>query len=254
MRNIKILFLLLILTVPVCAAKIENGEQLVAAMHKKYAGKWYKTLTFVQKNTEYKPDGTKQNSVWYEAMSAPGNLRIDFDPLESGNGMLFAGGAQHNFKDGKLAGSRPTIHPLMVLAFDIYTQPVEKTVSQLKELKMDLQVLREDSWQGRPAYVVGAKAGDLRTAQFWIDKKNLYFVRMLQSVGKNKERVSETQFNKYQKVKGGGWIAPEVIFLIDGKPSFTEEYSDIQTDIPLDEKLFNTENWMTVDRKYFLKK
>jgi hypothetical protein len=45
-----------------------------------------------------------------------------------------------------------------------------------------------------------------------------------------------------------------VIFLIDGKPSFTEEYSDIQTDIALDAKLFNTENWMTVDRKYFLKK
>jgi hypothetical protein len=200
MRHFKILFLLLVIAVPAYAAKIKNGEQLVKAMHDKYAGKWYKTLTFVQKNTEYKPDGTTQNSVWYEAMSAPGNLRIDFDPLESGNGLLFAGGAQHNFKDGKLIRSQPTIHPLMVLAFDVYLQPIEKTVSQLKELKIDLQVLREDTWQGRPVYVVGAKAGDLRSAQFWIDKKNLYLVRMLQPVGRNKERTSETQFNKYQKV------------------------------------------------------
>ena len=254
MRNFKILFLLLLLTVPVCAAKIKTGEQLVAAMHKKYSGKWYKTLTFVQKNTEYKPDGTVQNSVWYEAMIAPGKLRIDIDPLESGNGMMFANGTHHNFKDGKLAASRPLIHPLLVLAFDVYMQPVEKTVGQLKELKMDLNILHEDVWQDRPVYVVGAKAGDLKSPQFWIDKKNLYFVRMLQPAGKNKEHVSETQFNKYQKVKGGGWISPEVVFMVDGKKTFVEEYSDIQTDVALDDKLFDPQSWMTVDRTYYRKK
>jgi len=254
MRNFKVLFLLLILTVPICAAKIKTGEQLVQAMHRKYDGKWYKTLTFVQKNTEYKPDGTTQNSVWYEAMSTPGKLRIDFDPLESGGGLMFSGGAQHNFKDGKLIGSQPRVHALMVLAFDVYTQPAEITIDQLKELKMDLSILREDKWQGRDVYVVGAKADDLKSAQFWIDKKNLYFVRMLQPIGKNKERVSEIQFNKYQKVKGGGWIAPEVVFLIDGKMSFLEEYTDIQTDVPLDSKLFDTESWTTIDRNYFRKK
>ena len=254
MRNFKILFLLLLLSAPAFASKITSGEQLVEAMHKKYQGKWYKTLTFVQKNTEYKPDGTVENSVWYEAMSAPGNLRIDFDPLEKGDGLMFTGGAQHNFKDGKLAGSRPTIHPLMVLAFDVYMQPVEKTVAQLKELKMDLSVLREDTWQNRAVYVVGAKAGDLKSPQFWIDKKNLYFVRMIQPTGKNKERTAETQFNKYEKTKGGGWIAPEVVFMVDGKRTFLEEYTDIQTGIALDAKLFDTNDWMTVDRTYFHKK
>lgn len=253
MRKFNVLFLLLLITVPVLAAKIENGEQLVAAMHKKYAGKWYRTLTFVQKNTEYKPDGATQNSIWYEAMSAPGNLRIDFDPLEKGDGLLFANGAQHSFKDGKLARSQPLIHPLLVLAFDVYTQPTEKTVSQLKELKMDLSLLREDTWQNRPVYVVGAKAGDAKSPQFWIDKKNLYFVRMIQPSGKNKERTAETQFNKYQRVKGGGWISPEVVFIVDGKRTWMEEYSDIQIDVALDAKLFDTDNWMTVDRKYFQK-
>jgi hypothetical protein len=255
MRNFKILFLLLIIAaVPVYAAKIKTGEELVVAMHKKYAGKWYKTLTFVQKNTQYKPDGTTENSIWYEALSAPGRLRVDFDPLESGTGILFADGMQHSFKDGKLARSQPLVHPLMVLGFDVYMQPAEKTVDQLRELKIDLSVLREDVWQERPVYVVGAKAGDLRSAQFWVDKKNLYFVRMLQPVGKNGERVQETQFNKYQKVKGGGWVSPEVLFLIDGKRNFLEEYTDIQANVPLDANLFNTQNWMTVDRKYFQKK
>lgn len=254
MRNLKILLLLLLIAAPAFASKIKNGEQLIAAMHKKYEKKWYKTLTFVQKNTQYKPDGTTQNSIWYEAMNAPGKLRVDFDPLEKGEGIMFADGMQHSFKDGKLARSSPLVHPLMVLGFDVYLQPVEKTVSQLKELKIDLTVLREDTWQDRPVYVVGAKAGDLRSAQFWIDKKNLYFVKMIQPAGKNQDHVQETQFNKYQQVKGGGWVSPEVVFLVDGKKSFMEEYSDIQTDVALGANLFDTGKWMTADRTYYKKK
>ncbi len=254
MRNIKILLLLILAAAPVFASKIENGEQLITAMHKKYAKKWYKTLTFVQKNTQYKPDGSTQNSIWYEAMSAPGKLRIDFDPLDGGNGILFADGMQHSFKDGKLAKSSPLVHPLLVLGFDVYMQPVEKTVSQLKELKIDLSTLHEEKLDGRDVYVVGAKQGDLRTTQFWVDKKNLYFVKMIQPVGKNQDHVQEIQFNKYQQVKGGGWVSPEVVFMVDGKRVYMEEYSDIQTNIDLDAKLFDTQNWMTADRTYFKKK
>jgi outer membrane lipoprotein-sorting protein len=254
MRNIKILLLLILLAAPVFAGKITNGEQLVTAMHKKYARKWYKTLTFVQKNTQYKPDGTTTNSIWYEAMSVPGKLRVDFDPLDKGDGIMFADGTQHSFKDGKLAKSTPLVHPLMVLGFDVYMQPVEKTVGQLKELKIDLSILHEEKLDGRDVYVVGAKQGDLRSTQFWVDKKNLYFVKMIETVGKNQDRVQEIQFNKYLQVKRGGWVSPEVVFLIDGKKYYMEEYSDIQTDVDLDAKLFDPQNWMTADRTYFKKK
>ncbi len=254
MRNLKLLFLLLIIAVPAYASKIKTGEELVAAMHRKYANKWYKTLTFVQKNTQYNPDGTTQNSTWYEALSAPGKLRIDFDPLDSGNGLMFADNSQHSFRAGKLARSQPLVHPLLVLGFDVYTQPVEKTLSQLKELKIDLSVVREDTWEGQPVYVVGAKQGDLRSPQFWVDKKNLYFVRLLQPVGKDNEHLQEVQFNKYQKVKSGGWVSPEVVVIVDGKRVWMEEYSDIQTNVALDANLFDTQKWMTVDRKYFQKK
>ena len=253
MKILKLLILLLVTFMPAYGAKFENGEQLVAAMHKKYDGKWYKTLTFVQKNTAYKPDGTTENSLWYEALSAPGRLRIDFDPLAGGEGIMFVDGQQHTFKDGKLANSRPFIHPLLVLAFDVYTQPVDRTVSQLKELKFDLSQIREDTWKGQPVYVVGAKEGDLKTGQFWVDKKNLLFVRMLQMVGKNKDHVQETQFNKYEKAKGG-WVSTEVLFLVDGKKNWLEEYSDTQANVPLAADLFDTGKWMTTDRKYYIKK
>lgn len=238
----------------VYGASIKNGEELVAAMHKKYAGKWYRTLTFVQKNTAYKPDGKMENSIWYEAMNAPGKLRIDFDPLEKGDGLLFADAVQYNVKDGKVANSRPLIHSLLALGFDVYVQPVEKTVSQLKDLNFDLSVLREDVWQGKPVYVVGAKSGDLKSPQFWIDKKNLLFVRMIEPAGRNKDHTQEVQFNKYQKVKSGGWVAAEVLMLIDGKRNWLEEYTDIQTNVSLNADLFDTTKWMTADRTYFKKK
>jgi hypothetical protein len=239
---------------PVFAADITNGEQLIAAMNKKYAKKWYKTLTFVQKTTNYKPDGTSQESTWYEAMQVPGKLRIDITPLEDGKGILFVDGTQHVFNKGALARSTPFVHPLLVLGFDVYAQPTDVTVKQLKDMGIDLAVLHEETWQGNPVYVVGAKQGDLRTPQFWIDKKNLYFVRLFQLVGKEKNLVAETQFNKYQKVKGGGWVSAEVIFNVDGKKVTTEQYTDIQTDVKLDANLFDPQKWSEADKTYYKKK
>ena len=64
MQNLKTIILLLLLTaLPAFAADIKNGEELVAAMHKKYSKKWYKTLTFVQKTTQFKPDGTTNVTI-----------------------------------------------------------------------------------------------------------------------------------------------------------------------------------------------
>jgi hypothetical protein len=240
--------------VPAFGADIKNGEQLVAAMRKKYDGKWYKTLTFVQKTTRFKPDGTTSVETWYEAMSVPGKLRVDIAPLENGHGFMFVGDTQHAFNKGALTQSQPRVHPLLVLGFDVYAQPVEKTVGQLKELGIDLSVFHETTWQDKPVYVVGAKPGETNAPQFWVDKKNLYFVRLVDLVGKDKKRVQEIQFNKYQKVKGGGWIAPEVVFLVDGKQFMLEEYSDIQTDVKLDERLFDPQKWSEVDKTYYLVK
>lgn len=225
------------------ADKVKTAEDLFREMQKKHAKSWYKTLTFVQKTTEFHQDGTSKVTTWYEAFSAPGKLRIDFDPIKDGNGILFANFTLYSFKEGKLANSRPFVHPLLLLGFDVYFLPVEVTVAKLRELKFDLSELREDVWQGRPVYVVGAKAGDLRTRQFWIDKQNLYFVRLIEPGGKDGSHTQETQFNKYERVRGGGWVAPEVIFMVDGKPVITEEYSEIRGGVKLEDKLFDPQHW-----------
>src|SRR5262245_11324387 len=113
-----------LLTFPAAAyAKISSTNELIAAMQKKYGKSWYKTATFVQETTNFQPDGTSKVETWYEAMSVPGSLRIDFTPTSAGNGILFKDGKIFVFKDGKVNATRPFEHPLLILGFDIYRSP-----------------------------------------------------------------------------------------------------------------------------------
>lgn len=225
----------------------DSTERLVQAMQARYRDSWYRTATFVQKTTNYAADGTKTVATWYEAMSVPGRLRIDFTPTSDGNGIIFAEDVVHSIKGGTDT-PRPQIHPLILLGFDIYVLPPETVIAKLKTLRIDTSVFHEDTWDGRPAYVVGAAAGDLKTAQFWIDAERLYFVRLIRPSGPDGSHSSETQFNKYEKL-GGGWMAPEVVFKTDGRVVTTEEYSDLQSGMTFDPKLFDPASFTTVHWK-----
>lgn len=249
MRYLVLILCLILLIAPATrAAKIKTTEDLVRTMQKKYGKSWYRNATFVQKTTDFEPDGTSKVAIWYEALSLPGSLRIDFTPVKDGNGILLTNGMIYSFKNGKMENSRPFVHPLMILGFDVYKLPLSQVIDTLKGLKFDLAVLHDDTWQGRPVYVVGAKQGDLHSAQFWIDKKDLYFVRMIRPAGKEGAQTQETQFNKYVRL-GGGWMAPEVVFKVDGKTVTTEEYSDLRANVALDAKLFDPQYWTTVHWK-----
>jgi hypothetical protein len=226
-------------------AAIASTDDLIAAMQKQYATSWYTTATFVQKTTNIAADGTSKVETWYEALKVPGYLRIDFTPVKDGNGILFAAGKIYQFKNGAQTSSRPYIHPLMLLGFDIYRLPAAEVVAELDSLKFDRSVFHDDVWQGRPVYVVGAAKGDVHTAQFWIDQEHLYFVRMIRPAGTDGARTQETQFNKYVRL-GGGWMSPEVVFKTDGVVATTEEYSDLRADVTLDARLFDPAFWTTV--------
>ncbi len=246
MRFLSTLILLMLLSTISSAATITTTQELVQAMQKKYAKSWYQTATFVQKTTNIDKDGNRKVETWYEAMSVPGSLRIDFTPTKDGNGILFTDSQIYVFKNGKVDSNRPFVHPLLVLGFDIYRMPESEAIEKLKGLKFDLSIFREDTWQDRPVYVVGAKAGDAHSAQFWIDKKNLYFVRMIRPAGK--DSTQETQFNKYVKL-GGGWMSPEVVFLVDNKVVTIEEYFDLHANVNLPDKLFDPQSFATVHWK-----
>ena len=216
----------------------KNGEELIARMRERYQGKWYRTLTFTQKTTF--PDGRVE--TWYEALELPGKLRIDVAPLDSMKTILFRNDSVYQFDQGKLKDSKPLVHPLMVLGFDVYGDPVAKTVQKLKSLKYDLSKVHQTTWQGRPTYVVGAQPGDTTSPQFWIDAERLYFVRSLEPSKKDPKLINDTRFEKYIPL-AGGWIEMEVLFLTNGKQQVKEEYLNPKANVKLDPAIFEPSSW-----------
>ena len=215
-----------------------DGETLIRQMRERYEGRWYETLTFVQKTTL--PSGRVE--TWYEALSAPGKLRIDIAPLDSQRTLLFRNDSLYEFRGGQRVAAQDLVHPLMVLGFDVYFQPESVTIAKLRALGYDLSRLHETTWQGRATYVVGAQAGDSTTRQFWIDKERLYFVRSLEPAPNDSTKTAETRFEKYHE-KGGGWLEHEVQFLLDGQLRMREEYGDARVGVALDSLLFRTDEW-----------
>jgi hypothetical protein len=223
---------------PEHSSKPRTGEELIAQMRDRYAGKWYRTLTFIQKTTL--PDGKVE--TWYEALELPGKLRIDIAPLDSMNTILFRNDSVYQFQRGQLKDSKPLIHPLMVLGFDVYEAPVAETVRKLRDLKFDLSKLHQTTWQGRPTYVVGAAPGDTISPQFWIDVERLYFVRSLESSKKVPSVINDTRFEKYIPL-AGGWLEMEVLFLSNGQQKMKEEYSNPKANVKLNPAIFDPRAW-----------
>ena len=224
---------------------ITTPRDVLEAMRARYEGKWYRNVTFVQDITERRPDGTMApGGAWREWLASPGKLRIEFLPADSGNGALFTNDSQYVLRADTILRARPFIHPLLVLGFDVYAQPVDKTIAALTGggRRFDLAVLSEATWESRPVWVVGAKAGDLHSRQFWVDKERLVFVRMLEPAPQDTTKTSETRFSKYYPL-AGGWMAPEVEFLLDGQRVFFEEYRDVQANVAIPAALWDPRQW-----------
>jgi hypothetical protein len=222
--------------------RFANGEDVIAAMRARYAGKWYNTLTFRQKTSRLLPTGTWRTETWYEAMRLPGRLRIDFDPLSAGNGVLYARDSQFVASNGRIIQSGPGINDLLLLGFDVYANSPTRTAALMRRQGIDLTRVHESSFDGRRMVVVGALRGDLRRKQVWIDADRLYFVRLVEPTRTDSSKVQDIRFVNYEK-RGDAWVAPRVEIYNDGKLVFYEDYSDVKTDVPLDESLFDPTPW-----------
>jgi ribosomal protein L34 len=239
LRNLALLALAACATAPRAAPAPTTGDEVIRAMHGRYAGRWYRTIAFTQKTTISPPGRPERVETWEEYGSIPGRLRIETGP---GRGVIFSGDSTFSIAGDSVARRTKGRNELMTLGFDVYAQAPAVSASQLREHGFALDRFRTDTWQGRPVYVVGAGPGDGRTKQFWVDAERLVFVRMLEPVPNDSVRVQDLRFNNYERA-GGGWVAPEVEIVVDGKRVFHEAYSNVRVDIPLDSSLWVPERW-----------
>jgi hypothetical protein len=220
-----------------------DGRALLARMHDRYAGSWFHTLTFVQKTTVRRPDGTEQQSTWYEAQRGS-RLRIDMGDPSLGNGALYTADSLYVMRGGKVARTVAEGNPFLPLIVGVYLQPLDTTVAQIAKYKVDLTRLYEREWEGRATYVVGASAAsDTTSPQIWIDRDRLIAVRFTMPLFPSPDNRSQDVRLENNVPVGGGWLATRVRILDKGLPVQTEEYSDWKADVALPESFFQVEHW-----------
>ena len=216
----------------------EGGAKVVRQMHAKYEKAWFDTTRFAQRTTTYDADGKAKVDTWYERIQLPGKLRIDIGPMEDGNALILADGQLHTFKAGSKVDSRPLTSLALLLGFDVYKQSPETTLAQLQHEGVDSTKVHEESWQGRQVLVVGAMKGDSASTQFWVDKERLLVLRIMQPDRKNPAKSSDIRFLDFRNQKRGV-IAARIDVYQESRLVMSEEYSAIETDIPLDKAWFD---------------
>jgi hypothetical protein len=227
-------------------AVITSGSGLVKAMHDRYGGKYLKTMSFLQNNTAYTTTGQEQKSQWYEHMEIPGKLRIAFLPASQKSGMVQVDDRVASFDNGIRVDFRPSVLPVLLLTADVYVAPGATIMRGLDSLGVDEEIIRSSEWQGRPVYVVGAKAGDSTSNQMWVDRDNLRLVRFIQrSTSGDRTIVSDIRVQTYKDVQGFD-VPIEFLVLRNGRPVWHEQYADIRVNEEFPPGTFDQAKWYDI--------
>lgn len=223
-----------------------TGQFVLERMHDAYSGKWYKTLTFTQKTTRYRPDGTPTFETWLEAMRyTPENgvqLRIDVGDLAVGRGIYYTADSSVSIRAGKPGAARAQGNEFIPLIQGVYVQPVSRTVGELTRLGFDLSKGYHTVREGLTVWVVGASApDDTMSARFTVDtaRKVLTHAVLMQ----NRQPI-DVSVGGYVRA-GNGWLATKIAMSQRGAPMQTEEYSDWKVDVALPAALFDVTQWST---------
>lgn len=216
-----------------------TGKDIVKMMHDRYAGKWYRSFTFSQSTEVYRNDSLRSTQTWYEFIRFPERFRMDFGSADSGNAAIFRRDSCYRFRNGKLRSTTINNNEgLIFLLGGMFFYPLDQTETIFDSLHYDLQKGHEDVWKGHSVYVIGAAKGEDNANQLWVDKENLYPVRMIKI---DPQARLEALFEEW-KPMDGGWLETKCSFYINGKLAQVETYHDYKTNITLDDRLFDPAN------------
>lgn len=237
MKNF-IYFLLVISSISVFAQKPKTAEALIRAMHKKYHNNFNANITFIQLNQEFDEAGKVKHSMSFETFHYPGKFRNDIGPQPHKNGYIIVDDMMYTFKDGKMVGKKPCVMDVGLLTGDIYFMTVDKAIEECKKHGYNLANFREDTWKGKPVFVVGAKDNtDEKSPQFWIDQEELYIVRDINFSEEDNE-LEDVHYLEHAKVENA-WVEERVEIFVKGKLVKKEHYAEVKANNELNLDIFN---------------
>ena len=225
----------------------KSGAEVFQRMHDAYAGKWYKSLTFVQKTTQRRQNGTDTVSTWFESLRQNGNatqLRIDIGDPSAGNGVLYTADSVWGVRGGTLARASAGGNEFLPLIEGVYFNPVAQTVRELESTKTDMSRVTEGKYDGRRVWIIGtSSASDTTSPQIWVDVERNVAVRAILSPAPNTP-VFDIHLDGYVPIDRA-WLATKITMTVGGVPRQTEEYRDWKVNVDLPSGLFDVATWST---------
>jgi hypothetical protein len=244
----RLVTLLAILSAPVLAAETAaplvpaSGREALEAMRSAYVGRWYTTLTFVQRTRKRAPDGKETVETWYESLRhtdpAGTQLRIDTGSPADGNGVIYSATETRRFRAGKQVDVRRGGNALLPLIEGVYVQPLERTIAELAPTGVDLtRPVVMGQWEKRPAWILGeTHRSGIRSPQIWVDVERKVVVRAILAPVPGAP-IMDIRIGRYVPLSGG-WLGTRCEFLVDGKVEQAEEYRDWKAGMDLPDALF----------------
>jgi len=226
-----------------------TGRDALQAMHDAYAGKWYTTLTFVQKTTRRTDDGRDTVATWYESLrytpEKGAQLRIDIGSPKAGNGVLYTADSLWAFKDGKLAVTRAGGNSLIPLIASVYLQPVDRTIAELAATGVDFtRPVIAARWKDRDVWIIGAlSAADTASPQIWVNAGDKQTVRAMFKPVPTRP-VMDARLEGIVPL-AGGMLATHCEFYVEGKLVQSEDYTEWKANAPLSSALFDPATFST---------
>ncbi len=220
-------------------SKPVSGVKILEKMHKRFAGKWYKTFTFTQKTESYKNDSLIKTATWYEAIVFPDYFRISFGEIKEGNAVIFIKDSSFNFSKGKLVRKGLRGEDLTFLLGGMYFHSIDTVLVKMRKEGYDITKAHEITWNGRKYYIIGSNTDDEKQNQLWIDKEKLFVKRFIKFNGANKE---EGLFGDHVKI-GKAWSETSCSFFVNDKLIQKETYYDCIANKQVDMGLFDPGNF-----------
>jgi hypothetical protein len=216
------------------------GAAVLERMRRAYEGKWYNTLTFVQRTIIERPGQKSDTTTWYESVMGT-TLRIDVGDPSLGNGMLYSPDSTLVVRNGVLTRSIGSGNPFLPLIMGVYLKPVAQTARELVAFGIDVSLATTGTWEGRPVAIVGAASPtDTTSGQFWVDDRNLV-VRVLGTL--RGMGNADVRIGGYERI-GSAWLGTRVSIIQNGRTQ-VEEYSDWKAGVALSPDLFDVAKWKT---------
>lgn len=217
-------FLILALTISSLANFSQStGETFLKEIHQRFFRGPCPCYTFSQKNTHYRNDSIIGNSVWHEAVQFPDKFRINFGGKTDSNFVVFKNDSVFRYRKGRFVKSRRDSNTLLLLLGGMFYREWNDVKKRVNDAGYNLSVSSEQTWQGKEVFVIGAKAGDETSNQFWIDKKT---GRGLRIIEKNGPDIMDMRFEEHRDWCKG-YVETRVSFRRNGKLEQVEQYYDI---------------------------